>query len=59
MGGVFVSTDIIQFIQRPQRDHEQTDFPTIAFRTAVRESRTNPTDIVLPEYVATDGNEMW
>jgi hypothetical protein len=30
-----MSTDIIQFIRRPRRDSEQTDFPTIAFRCAV------------------------
>jgi hypothetical protein len=35
MGGSFMSTDIIQFIRRPRRDSEQTDFPTIAFRCAV------------------------
>ncbi|WP_213284899.1 hypothetical protein [Bradyrhizobium sp. sGM-13] len=30
-------TDVIQSIPRPKRD-AQTDFPTIAFRTALRES---------------------
>jgi len=30
-----VSADIIRFIPRPKRDDEQSDFPTIAFRSAV------------------------
>jgi hypothetical protein len=30
-----VSADIIRFIPAPKRDDEQTDFPTIAFRSAV------------------------
>jgi hypothetical protein len=33
-----VSADVIQFIPRPKRDDTQTDFPTIAFRSAVQES---------------------
>jgi len=32
-----VNADIIQFISRPKREDAQTDFPTIAFRTALRE----------------------
>jgi hypothetical protein len=34
--GIFVSADIIRFIRRPNHDREQTDFPTIAFRSAVQ-----------------------
>ena len=34
-GGMPVSADIIRFIPRPKRDDEQSDFPTIAFRSAV------------------------
>jgi hypothetical protein len=30
-----VSAEIIRFIPRPRHDDEQTDFPTIAFRSAV------------------------
>ncbi|WP_156908591.1 hypothetical protein [Bradyrhizobium murdochi] len=33
-----MSTDIVQFIPRPNRNDAQTDFPTIAFGTALRES---------------------
>ena len=32
-----MSADIIQFIPRPRNDQEQTDFPTIAFRSAVHD----------------------
>jgi hypothetical protein len=32
-----VSAEIIQFIPRPRRDDAQTDFPTIAFRTAAHD----------------------
>ena len=41
IGGILVSTDIIQFIPRPKRDDLQTDFPTIAFRSR-REPVTDP-----------------
>jgi hypothetical protein len=37
IGGVIVNADIIQFISRPKREDAQTDFPAIAFRTALRE----------------------
>jgi hypothetical protein len=30
-----MSAEIIQFIRRPHRDREQTDFPTIAFRSVL------------------------
>ena len=33
VGGIFVSAEIIQFIARPGRNREPTDFPTIAFRS--------------------------
>jgi hypothetical protein len=35
LGGLFVSAEIIQFMPRPGHDNEHTDFPAIAFRTAV------------------------
>jgi hypothetical protein len=35
MGGLRMSADIIQFIPRPKHHREATDFPTIAFRSAV------------------------
>jgi hypothetical protein len=41
-----VSTDIIQFIPRPKRDDAQTDFPTIAFRSALQDPAIDPVDSV-------------
>ena len=32
-----MSAEIIQFIARPKRDDTQTDFPTIAFRSAAQD----------------------
>ena len=37
-----MSAEIIQFIGRPKRDGTPTDFPTIAFRTALPEPAVNP-----------------
>ena len=37
-----MSAEIIQFIPRPGRDDAQTDFPTIAFRSAVQDPAVNP-----------------
>jgi hypothetical protein len=37
-----VSAEIIQFIARPKRDDPQTDFPTIAFRAALRDDAVDP-----------------
>jgi hypothetical protein len=39
-----VSAEIIQFITRPKRDDASTDFPTIAFRSAVKHSKIDPVD---------------
>jgi hypothetical protein len=39
-----VSTEIIQFIPTPKRNDAQTDFPTIAFRAAVRDPKIDPVD---------------
>ena len=44
IGGVLVSTDVIQIIPRPKRDDVQTDFPTIAFRSARLRPATDPVD---------------
>jgi hypothetical protein len=35
LGGVFVSAEIIRRMPSPGRDGQRTDFPAIAFRTAV------------------------
>jgi hypothetical protein len=45
IGGLLVN-EIIQFIPRPDRDDAQTDFPTIAFRSARHEPVTDPVDAV-------------
>jgi hypothetical protein len=46
LGGLFVSAEIIQLMPSPGRDSEQTDFPAIAFRSAVpdiaRDQRARP-----------------
>jgi len=34
VGRIFVNAEIIQFIRCPMRNREQSDFPTIAFRSA-------------------------
>jgi hypothetical protein len=56
MGGIFVSAEIIQFVRGPKHDRGQSDFPTIAFRSAAR-----PDDLAMPhvdtspsEYLSTD-----
>jgi hypothetical protein len=41
MGGTLMSAEIIQFIPRPKHDREQTDFPTIAFRSVVHDLVTD------------------
>lgn len=43
-GGLLVSFDIIQFISRLKRDDMQTDFPTIAFRSARQNLASDPVD---------------
>lgn len=39
-----MNADIIQFIPRPRNDHEQTDFPTIAFRSVVHDLARDQAD---------------
>ncbi|MCA6117880.1 hypothetical protein J6524_23820 [Bradyrhizobium sp. WSM 1738] len=39
-----MSIDSIQIIPRPKRHDVQTDFPTIAFRSARQETVTDPVD---------------
>jgi hypothetical protein len=57
MGGPFVSADIIQFIPRPRTDQEQTDFPTIAFRSAVPDLAWDPLDTAPCEYVVPEADD--
>jgi len=42
IGGFVVSAEIIQFIARPKRDDPQTDFPAIAFRSALQDDAVDP-----------------
>jgi len=46
-----VSAEIIQFIPRPRHDNEQTDFPTIVFRSAVHDLVMDHADAAPCEYV--------
>jgi hypothetical protein len=53
-----MSAEIIQFIPRPKRDCKQTDFPTIAFRSAVPQDRSiDQADTAPCEYVQPDWYE--
>ena len=53
-----MSAEIIQFIPRPKHDRGQTDFPTIAFRSAVPDSPANDYADTAPcEYVQPDWYE--
>jgi hypothetical protein len=51
-----MSAEIIQFIQRPKHRREQTDFPTIVFRSAVHDdsvrdyAETAPCEYVPPDW---------
>jgi hypothetical protein len=49
LGRLFVSAEIIQLMPRPRHGSEQTDFPAIAFLTAVPDiagdQRARPDDI--------------
>ena len=51
IGGMLVSAEIIRLIPRPRRDDEQTDFPTIAFRSAVPDLTMNHADAVPCKHV--------
>jgi hypothetical protein len=52
-----MSADIIQFIPRSRTDQEQTDFPTIAFRSVVRDVARDRVDTAPCEYVEPEGGE--
>jgi hypothetical protein len=57
MGVRSMSAEIIQFIPRARRDREPTDFPTIAFRSALPDPETNCIDTAPSEYLPTDWQE--
>jgi hypothetical protein len=52
-----MSADVIQFIPRPRTDCEQTDFPTIAFRSTVHDLSRDHVDTAPSEYVEPEGGE--
>ena len=52
-----MSAEIIQFIPRPRHDDEKTDFPTIAFRSAVPDLTMDHADAVPCEHALPDGGE--
>jgi hypothetical protein len=49
--------EIIQFIPRPRRDREQTDFPTIAFRAVVPYPHKDRSERVSGKYFPSDWQE--
>jgi hypothetical protein len=58
MGGIRMSAEIVQFIRRPKHDREQTDFPTIAFRsTAPRDITMDHADATPHEFLQPDWYE--
>ncbi|MBN8989039.1 MAG: hypothetical protein J0H42_12385 [Rhizobiales bacterium] len=52
-----MSADVIQFIPRPRNDQEQTDFPAIAFRSAVPDLSREHVDTAACEHVEPEGGE--
>jgi hypothetical protein len=57
MGGIRMTAEIIQFIPRPKHEREQTDFPTIVFRSALpddptkdRADDTAPCEYIQPDW---------
>jgi hypothetical protein len=60
-----MSAEIIQFILRPNRDREQADFPTIAFRSVVRSddltmdhADTSPCEYISPDECNPESSEF-
>lgn len=52
-----MSAEIIQFIPRPRHEREQTDFPAIAFRSALLDPDTDRVDTAPSEYLPSDWQE--
>jgi hypothetical protein len=53
-----MSAEIIQFMPRPRHDRDQSDFPTIAFRSALPAERADDhVDTAPCEYVQPDWYE--
>jgi hypothetical protein len=59
VGGIFVNAEIIRFIRGPKHNRRQTDFPTIAFRSAVRpdDLTMDHVDAAPCEYVRPESRE--
>jgi hypothetical protein len=51
-----MSAEVIQFIRRPHHDREQTDFPTIAFRSVLQpgDLAVDHVDTAPCEYLSSD-----
>ncbi|WP_407151375.1 hypothetical protein [Bradyrhizobium sp. ORS 86] len=52
-----MSAKIIQFIPRPRREREQTDFPTIAFCSMALDLDKDRADRLPSEYLPSDWQE--
>jgi hypothetical protein len=54
-----MSAEIIQFIRRPHQDREQTDFPTIAFRSVLQPGNlaVDQLDTAPCEYLSSDHDQ--
>ena len=52
-----MSAEFIQFIPRPKRDDAQTDFPTIAFRSAVQDPKIDPVDSGADKHAGSSGRK--
>ncbi|SEC62483.1 hypothetical protein [Bradyrhizobium erythrophlei] len=52
-----MSAEIIQFIPRLRHEREQTDFPTIVFRSVVPDPDTDHSDTAPSEYLPYDWQE--
>jgi hypothetical protein len=58
VGGIQLSAEIIQFISQPHRRRDDTDFPTIAFRSALPDNRRSEVPDTAPsEYLPSDWQE--
>jgi len=57
VGEILLSAEIIQFIRGPKHNREQSDFPTIAFRSAARpdDLTMDHVDTAPSEYVRPEG----
>jgi hypothetical protein len=53
-----LSAEIIQFIPRPGRDDAPTDFPTIAFRSAVQDPAVAHIDAAANQPVEAERREI-